>query len=194
VENQRKRDERILDEKYRTEKERIDNSAMSEEQRLRATSILENDIAEERVAIEDEAQAKLMKIKKRAAVMEKAIAITQIIQSTAQGVMKAWAQGGLFGGPIAALIAGLGAAQIALVASTPIPLAEGGIISGPTTALMGEYPSAGGGNPEVVAPLNKLKSMMGEGGTRRIQIYGRLTGNDIYLSNQSESINRLRTT
>lgn len=194
VENQRKRDERILDEKYRTEKERIDNSAMTEEQRLRATSILENDIADERVAIEDEAQAKLMKIKKRAAVMEKAIAITQIIQSTAQGVMKAWAQGGLFGGPIAALIAGLGAAQIALVASTPIPLAEGGIISGPTTALMGEYPSAGGGNPEVVAPLNKLKSMMGEGGTRRIQIYGRLTGNDIYLSNQSESINRLRTT
>lgn len=37
--------------------------------------------------------------------------------------------------------------------------ADGGIISGPTVGLMGEYPGAAN-NPEVVAPLNKLKSLM----------------------------------
>ena len=195
VNNDKKKRLDALDEEYRRRKDMIDNSNMTEEQRLRQTALLDNELAEEKVKVEQEAQDKLLKIKKRAAIMEKAIAITQIIQSTAQGVMKAWAQGGIFGGPLAALIAGLGAAQVALVASQPIPLADGGIISGPTQALMGEYPSAGAGNPEVVAPLNKLKDMMGNsGGTQRVQIYGRLTGNDIYLSNQSESINRLRTT
>ena len=41
--------------------------------------------------------------------------------------------------------------------------ANGGIISGPTMGLMGEYPGASS-NPEVVAPLDKLKSIIGEGG------------------------------
>lgn len=39
--------------------------------------------------------------------------------------------------------------------------ANGGIISGPTLGLMGEY-SGAKTNPEVVAPLNKLKSMLGD--------------------------------
>ena len=38
--------------------------------------------------------------------------------------------------------------------------ANGGIISGPTLGLMGEYPGASH-NPEVVAPLDKLKSLIG---------------------------------
>jgi hypothetical protein len=71
--------------------------------------------------------------------------------------------------------------------------ADGGIVSGPTVGLMGEYAGAGSGNPEVIAPLNKLKSMIG-GGTQKIQLEGRLRGNDIYLSNQNETLNRLRTT
>lgn len=196
AENQQKRELKAIEEKERRQTEIINNSSMSEDQRQRALAILQDEIAGERVAIEEKTQKKLMQIKKRTAIMEKALAITSIIQNTAQAVMKAYAQTGIFGGPIAAgIIAALGAAQIALVASTPIPLADGGIISGPTQALMGEYPSAGAGNPEVVAPLNKLKDMMGNsGGTQRVQIFGRLTGNDIYLSNQSESINRLRTT
>jgi len=40
--------------------------------------------------------------------------------------------------------------------------ADGGIITGPTLGLMGEYPGAKS-NPEVVAPLDKLKSMIGGG-------------------------------
>lgn len=40
--------------------------------------------------------------------------------------------------------------------------ANGGIVSGPTNALIGEYAGARN-NPEVVAPLSKLKSMIGGG-------------------------------
>lgn len=37
--------------------------------------------------------------------------------------------------------------------------ADGGIVSGPTLGLMGEYPGARN-NPEVIAPLDKLKTLM----------------------------------
>jgi hypothetical protein len=55
--------------------------------------------------------------------------------------------------------------------------ANGGIISGPTMGLMGEYPGAAS-NPEVVAPLDKLKSLMGgAGGT----LEARISGNDLLI-------------
>lgn len=55
--------------------------------------------------------------------------------------------------------------------------ANGGIISGPTMGLMGEYPGAAS-NPEVVAPLDKLKSLMGNsGGT----LEARISGNDLLI-------------
>ena len=41
-----------------------------------------------------------------------------------------------------------------------IPFANGGIVSGPTPALVGEYTGACT-NPEVIAPLSKLQNMMG---------------------------------
>lgn len=56
---------------------------------------------------------------------------------------------------ITAAIAGV----LALFSTIP-KFANGGIVSGPTMGLMGEYPGASS-NPEVIAPLNKLKSMLG---------------------------------
>ena len=51
-----------------------------------------------------------------------------------------------------------------LVASVAVtPFANGGIVYGPTLALMGEY-SGAKNNPEVIAPLNKLKSLIGNNG------------------------------
>lgn len=47
---------------------------------------------------------------------------------------------------------------VASVKSLP-KFAEGGVISGPTVGLMGEYAGASN-NPEVVAPLNKLKDLL----------------------------------
>jgi hypothetical protein len=55
--------------------------------------------------------------------------------------------------------------------------ANGGIISGPTMGLMGEYPGASS-NPEVVAPLDKLKDMLGGGGGGTFV----LRGQDLLLS------------
>lgn len=42
--------------------------------------------------------------------------------------------------------------------------AEGGIVSGPTMALVGEYAGASN-NPEVIAPLNRLRSLIQPAGT-----------------------------
>ena len=41
-----------------------------------------------------------------------------------------------------------------------MPFADGGVVYGPTLGLIGEYAGASG-NPEVVAPLDKLKSLIG---------------------------------
>jgi hypothetical protein len=55
--------------------------------------------------------------------------------------------------------------------------ANGGIVSGPTMGLMGEYPGAKS-NPEVVAPLDKLKDLMGGGGG---SLEARISGNDLLI-------------
>jgi len=74
--------------------------------------------------------------------------------------------------PAAAIPIGLAAiaAGAALKATIDkgVAFAEGGIVSAPTLGLVGEYPGAST-NPEVIAPLNKLKGMLdmnggGEGG------------------------------
>jgi len=65
--------------------------------------------------------------------------------------------------------------------------ANGGIVSGPTMGLIGEYPGAKS-NPEVVAPLDKLKDIMGGGGGQFI-----LRGSDLVLAlNRSETSLNLR--
>jgi hypothetical protein len=63
--------------------------------------------------------------------------------------------------------------------------ADGGIVSGPVNALVGEYAGARS-NPEVIAPLDKLKSMLGDsvgGDMRSIQVEGKIKGQDIILQN-----------
>jgi tape measure domain-containing protein len=69
--------------------------------------------------------------------------------------------------------------------------ADGGIVSGPTLGLVGEYPGART-NPEVIAPLDKLRSMMGGMGGN-VVVTGRLDGRDILLSSERSTIDRYRT-
>jgi hypothetical protein len=68
--------------------------------------------------------------------------------------------------PEAAVVAGiamvaLGTAVASQMRTGPSvsAFADGGIVSGPTLGLMGEYPGARS-NPEVIAPLDKLKTLM----------------------------------
>lgn len=71
-------------------------------------------------------------------------------------------------------------------------LANGGLAYGPTMALVGEYGNAGT-NPEVIAPLSKLKGMLEDvGGGGRM--HTRLRGADLYISNDRYSYEFNRTT
>lgn len=58
--------------------------------------------------------------------------------------------------------AGAAASILAVMGSIPA-FAAGGIVSGPTLALVGEYGGASG-NPEVIAPLDKLRGMLNPAG------------------------------
>lgn len=63
--------------------------------------------------------------------------------------------------------------------------AAGGIVSGPTMGLMGEYPGAKS-NPEVIAPLNKLQSMIDTGSGGNMNLSGEFVvrGSDLVLALQ----------
>lgn len=89
---------------------------------------------------------------------------------------------------LAASMAAVGAA----VASIPA-YADGGIAFGPTVGLFGEYPGAQH-NPEVVAPLDKLKSLIGVedvGGKRKVEF--RIKGKDLVGVEQYENNRRRRS-
>tara|TARA_Y100001973_G_scaffold26016_1_gene39078 strand:- start:3022 stop:5463 length:2442 start_codon:yes stop_codon:yes gene_type:complete len=60
------------------------------------------------------------------------------------------------------------------------PFAEGGMVSGPTLAYVGEGAGTSAINPEVIAPLDKLKGMIGGGGVG--MLHGSISGSDILLS------------
>ena len=96
-----------------------------------------------------------------------------------------------FKSPATAIAAGVALIAISKAIQTVIPkiasgeasaFANGGIVSGPTMGLVGEYPGARQ-NPEVIAPLNKLQSMIGGGG-QNINVGGqiRLEGQDLLIA------------
>lgn len=75
-------------------------------------------------------------------------------------------QESLLANPLLALGAGVAAIAAASLVRSKLQkgpaFADGGIVSGPTLGLVGEYPGAST-NPEVIAPLDKLKNMIGGG-------------------------------
>ena len=73
--------------------------------------------------------------------------------------------------------------------SSQVKLAKGGLAYGETLAVVGDNPNARM-DPEVIAPLSKLQSMLGNAGGR-VEVYGRLSGQDILLS--TEKANRTRS-
>ena len=80
----------------------------------------------------------------------------------------------------------IGAHMKKMAEGNDIPaLAKGGIVTGPTLALIGE-----GRESEAVIPLSKLDAMM-TGGRQNVIVHGRISGQDILLS--SEKANRTRS-
>ena len=94
------------------------------------------------------------------------------------------ATGGLGGLSLQSL--GVGMKAVAASSGIQIPfLAEGGIVTGPTLAMIGE-----GRESEAVIPLSKLPQIAGATGGA-VEVYGRLSGQDILLS--TEKANRTRS-
>lgn len=90
---------------------------------------------------------------------------------------------------LVALGAGLKGAIAKRAEQSGVPaFAEGGLVYGPTMGLVGEYPGAKT-NPEVIAPLDKLRGMLGG---QAVQVHGRLSGRDILLSSEYSAIDRNR--
>ena len=100
----------------------------------------------------------------------------------------------LFKNPVAAAAAGVAFVAAGAILSQKAKqlempaLAQGGLAYGPTTALIGDNRNARI-DPEVVAPLSKLKDMMGG---NQVEVFGRISGNDIYLSNSRTGNSRNR--
>ena len=163
-----------LDNYHAKERERIEMSTMSEEAKTDALNALDEEVAAKKAKL----QTKQAKLQKKAA----------IISATINGAMAVTAtlgQTGFFGIPLAAIVGALVATQVGLIASQPIPeFASGGLVFGPTVGLMGEYAGARN-NPEVIAPLDKLKSLIGLGDANRSETFianTRISGNDIVIA------------
>jgi hypothetical protein len=71
---------------------------------------------------------------------------------------------------IAAGVAAVAAGQLVKNSFKPRKFEDGGIAYGPVMGLMGEYAGASS-NPEVIAPLNKLKDLIGNSGGDKFPAY-----------------------
>jgi hypothetical protein len=123
--------------------------------------------------------------------MAKALISTALAASQA-AIIEAMINSGKFTGPAAPIvIPALVASGIALVQGlfNSLPaFKDGGIVSGPTLGLVGEYPGAST-NPEVIAPLDKLRGMLGG---QAVQVTGKISGRDILLTSERNAIDRNR--
>ena len=65
--------------------------------------------------------------------------------------------------------------------------ANGGVVSGPTLGLIGEYPGAGS-NPEVIAPLDRLREYIEPTGGAPVIVGGtlRARGRDLVATLEAE--------
>jgi tape measure domain-containing protein len=68
-------------------------------------------------------------------------------------------------------------------------MANGGLFSGASLAMVGEGSGTSSINPEVVAPLDRLQEMMG---ATQVQVTGRISGRDILLTSERNAIDRNR--
>ena len=148
-----------LENNYKKESDLIANSGMNAEEQATAQEKLDKKMATEKG-----------KILRKQAIMEKAAAIISATINGAQAMTKVSAQTGVATFAFSPMIAALVATQIGVIASAPIPaFAQGGLVTGATMGLVGEGRGTTMSNPEVIAPLDKLKGMLGDtGGTSYI--------------------------
>jgi hypothetical protein len=159
-----------LDSQTEAQRASIESSTMSEQQKKKAIDKMEADSNKKRKALMRE-QAK----------DQKTTAIMQAIVVGALAVIQALSAGPILGIVLAALVGAMVVAQVATIASQPLPaLAGGGLASAPTLALVGDNPNARV-DPEVISPLSKLKDMIFGGSEQGSTIGVTVRGDDLYF-------------
>jgi hypothetical protein len=138
-----------IDSTYQREKEAIENSTLSEEEKQARLDALEADT-----------KKKKSEQAKKQAKKDKEFAIFEAIINTAQAIVNALTLPWPLNLVMAALYGAMGATEIQAIKSEPVPeLAEGGKAVKPTFAMIGE-----GEDEEAVLPLNKkVFSEVGKG-------------------------------
>lgn len=76
---------------------------------------------------------------------------------------------------------GAGAKTIMKEMGGPKKMEQGGLVYGNSFVNVGEYGNAHT-NPEVIAPLSKLKSIIGNAGQQMVAVHGMIDGNNIRIS------------
>ena len=118
--------------------------------------------------------------------------IDAALASSTALIIEAMINSGKFTGPAApivipALVAtGIGLVRGLFSAISVPAMAEGGIVSGRSLVEVGEY-SGVQSNPEVIAPLDKLRGMIGGASGGQVQVQGVIRGRDIFLTNEIAS-------
>ena len=187
--NENKKNQEVFDEDFEREQLKIENSGMGQEKKDEMMLALKDKFEKRQEAMDKKADEKKKALMKKQAQRDKNMKIAQAIMATAQAVVQALTAGPILGPIMAVIVGALGAAQIAAIASTPIPLAKGGLAFGPTNAIVGDNVGAAH-DPEVIAPLSKLKGMLGS--DMALDVSGVVKGNDIFLSNRNTDEQRER--
>lgn len=91
---------------------------------------------------------------------------------------------------VAEITGGKAGLQYFLAGGFGLPMmANGGLFTGASLAMVGEGAGTSNINPEVVAPLDRLQEMMG---ATQVQVTGRISGRDILLTSERNAIDRNR--
>lgn len=175
----------IAQQRHENKMQSIDNEQTKEMESLKAKGLSEEEYEKKKLAIDAKYEKKRKIEKTKAAKREKKMAIFQAVINTAAGIAKA------IPNPYLMAFAGImGAAQIAAISAAPIPMAKGALAFSPTNAIVGDNPNAMN-DPEVIAPLSKLRDMLGSTGSL-VQVVGEISGNEIILSSDKANIGLAR--
>lgn len=116
--------EQIADEeeKYNEKVAILDDEAILRDELLLAQETAEAEALARKEVLEKEYAVRRAQMERKQAIADKASSMFSATINIAQGITKAWAQGGgLFGHILAALVAAAGAIQIAAIAARPLP-------------------------------------------------------------------------
>lgn len=160
-----------LENSHKKKADAIAKSNMNEEQKADAMRVLDKETAKEKG-----------KILRKQAIAEKAAAVASSIMNGALAISKTLGETGFLGIPLAAIVGSLAAVQTATIAASPIPaFANGGLVTGATMGLVGEGRGTTMSNPEVIAPLDKLKGMLGDTQQQSYIPNMRISGDDLLI-------------